>query len=394
MRSKLLTFALVLAAAAVLLIDGTAGPRTLQFTVRTPEGGIVIEPGPGGAAVRAVTDTGEPLAALADPGRAALPMRVVNVLIPPGERVSGVRAIARRESRIARAFRPILAQQPSPGPDAPAPRLLPEPTAGVAPAGATDAFPAELARLAGSGTWHGYTIASVAVFPLRLESGDLLAATEIELSLELEAVAAGAEPARALRMMPAGADEIAARLGALVINPADAGAYPSLPAAPRPGAFSPSALPTLEGSPVDYVIVTTENLAAAFDSLAEWKTAAGVPTVVRTVEWISANYRQGTDLAETIRFFLRDAYTHWGTQHVLLAGDTPEIPPRYLYSAYYYGGTLIPADIYFAGLDGSFNADGDDRFGEMPADAPDLWVELNVARLPVSTPAAANVVIS
>ncbi|MDH4036413.1 MAG: C25 family cysteine peptidase [Candidatus Krumholzibacteria bacterium] len=394
MRSKLFSIALIIAVAAPLIIDGRAGPRVLHFSLTTPADGILIEPGPAGATIRATTGSGEALLTLSDPGFPALPMRVVNVLVPPGDRVRAVTARALHETVVARGVTPALATQPSPSPDAPAPRLLPEATVPVAPAGDANRYPSELTRYAGSGTWHGYTIASIVVFPVRIESGTLVAATEIELSVELEAIADGGDAARAGRMTPAAAAEIRAQLDDMVINPQDVAAYPAVPTPEPIGAFSPSALPSLQGSPVHCVIVTTEALSAPFDSLATWKTARGVPTVVRTVEWITDNYRRGTDVAETIRFFLRDAYTNWGTQSVLLAGDTPQIPPRYLYSAYYYGGTSIPADIYFAGLDGSFNADGDERFGEQPADAPDLWAELNVARLPVATLAGANTVLA
>ena len=96
------------------------------------------------------------------------------------------------------------------------------------------------------------------------------------------------------------------------------------------------------------MIVTTAAMASEFDSLAIWKTAKGVPTVVKTVEWIEANYRRGTDRAETVRFFIQDAYAKWGVRHVLLGGDTGEIPARYLYSTYYYGGANVPCDLYFA----------------------------------------------
>jgi hypothetical protein len=142
------------------------------------------------------------------------------------------------------------------------------------------------------------------------------------------------------------------------------------------------------------VIVTTAALEASYQALADWRTAKGVPTTIRTVEWIMANYRRGTDTAETIRFFLQDAYAKWGTKYVLLGGDTGDVPARYLYSAYYYGGTLIPSDLYYSGLDGNFNFDGDERFGEQPADSCDVWPELVVARLPLSTPAAINTVVT
>ena len=62
--------------------------------------------------------------------------------------------------------------------------------------------------------------------------------------------------------------------------------------------------PSLEGSDVDYVIVTSDALAPSWQALADWKTRRGVPTVVRTVEWIESNYRHGSDLQETIRTFV------------------------------------------------------------------------------------------
>jgi hypothetical protein len=51
--------------------------------------------------------------------------------------------------------------------------------------------------------------------------------------------------------------------------------------------------------------------------------------VVRTLDWITANYRRGADTAETIRFFLQDAYANWGTRYVLIGGDTQDVPVRY-----------------------------------------------------------------
>ena len=179
-----------------------------------------------------------------------------------------------------------------------------------------------------------------------------------------------------------------------MINPEEAAGYAPITVTETRGPFVPASAPSLEGSPVDYVIITPASLAVSMDSLATWKTAKGVPTVVKTVEWIEANYRRGTDRAETIRFFIQDAYEKWGVQWVLLAGDTPEIPARYFYSTYYFGGSSIPCDLYFAALDGDFNADHDALFGEQPADNPDLYPEVYAGRLPVSTPQAALTVVS
>ncbi len=393
MRNAWAIILLSIAAGGVLLLDGHAELRRIQVSVSTPIQTISVTPGAHGAAVSARASDGSSLPALNDLGRPALPMRIVNVLLPYGARVASVRATSSRSETVAHAVTVATAAAPTPPPDAPAPPRLPVSSAATAPVAAGSVFPSELARYLGTGTWNGYSIASIAVFPVRMENGDLVAYPDIELSVETEAAAPDPGVERAVRMTRQTHARVDAELASLVVNEGEASSYPSIKSGGSGGAFAPSAVPSLEGSPVDYVIVTTAAMSSSFQAFADWKTAKGVPTVVRTVDWILANYRRGTDDAETIRFFLRDAYEKWGVHYVLIAGDTQDVPARYLYSAYYYGGTSIPSDLYYAALDGNFNADGDARFGEQPADAPDLFPELAVGRLPVSNVQDANSVI-
>ncbi len=133
----------------------------------------------------------------------------------------------------------------------------------------------------------------------------------------------------------------------------------------------------LSGSRDDnpYVIVTAESFVAGFQLLAEHKTAHGIPGTIVTMEWIEENYG-GYDRAEKLRNFIIDAYAHWNTQYVLLGGDDDRtdvggesgdfiVPRRDFYCTV---GTAedeaIPADMYFACLDGTFNYDGDSRWAE------------------------------
>ena len=61
----------------------------------------------------------------------------------------------------------------------------------------------------------------------------------------------------------------------------------------------------------------------------------------------------------------------FGKVAVLLGGDSDILPPRYVDNSYYptAGSTLIPTDLYFACLDGNWNANGNSYFGE-PANNP------------------------
>jgi hypothetical protein len=155
----------------------------------------------------------------------------------------------------------------------------------------------------------------------------------------------------------------------------------------------------MEGSEVKYLIISNESMAPVFEELADWKVRKGVPAVVRTVEWITQNYRSGADLAESVRNFIQEAYAKWGVEWVVLGGDTDVIPARLGYVTF-HTGELIPTDMYYSCLDGTWNADGDSLWGEAyhdvtdPGDEADLYSEVYVGRMPVSTYAEAEILVN
>ncbi len=162
-----------------------------------------------------------------------------------------------------------------------------------------------------------------------------------------------------------------------------------LRSAPPVGRFrapGPLDLPDTLTGPVPFVVITTEALREPFDSLAAWHTRNGLPTVVRTTAWIYAHYA-GVDPQERIRHFLQDAWQAWGTVYVLLGGGANEIPPRYVHVRFSHDSTenWVPSDLYYACLEGTWNADGDAVYGE-PEDSVDLLPELLVGRVPALFP--------
>lgn len=368
-----------------LHLDGYADSAHIDLRVQTRAADVVVTETADGS--RIAGSPSSSLQPLSDPGQPQLPFRVVRVLLPAGQRVAGVTASVRDRQILANSIHPVTA--PMDG------SSTTDPTSALAPSTGDGEFPSQSVRLLDSGTWHGYSIAHVAVFPVRIQGTQLILDAEVDVRVELEpAPGSGDGIARAARASTHVASLIAEAVRTGVENSGAVATYPSTRVTPFEGDLQATVAPSEEGSPVEYLIITTEALKPAFQVLANWKTAEGVPAEVRTVEWIQANSRRGSDLSETIRFFLQDAYATWGIHYVLLAGDTPEVPPRYLYSGYHDGGALIPADIYFACLDGTFNADKDSRFGEQPADAPDLYPELIVGRLPVSQPSDAAVIVN
>ena len=184
----------------------------------------------------------------------------------------------------------------------------------------------------------------------------------------------------------------------------------------------------------DYVVITNEDLKFSsgdytFQDLLDYKEGLGFSTKIVTVEdiiynpdydafgpWgdanpdnpfyesdITGNFEYFDNESARIRNFIRFAYTEWGTQFVLLGGDADVIveedniiPLRGLFaneSGLPLNGLRaeeeddIPSDVYYACLDGNFNYDCDDHFGECAdrndaedIDEADLYSEVSVGR--------------
>ena len=119
----------------------------------------------------------------------------------------------------------------------------------------------------------------------------------------------------------------------------------------------------------ELLIITTDALKAEFEPLKEAHDATGVPTVIKTLTDIG-----GSDL-ESIRNYIRDAYTNWGVEYVLIGGDNNVVAAPMLWvsgmdeNVTYYEDTM-PSDIYYACLDGPYNYDNDGNWGE-PHDGTD-----------------------
>lgn len=245
-------------------------------------------------------------------------------------------------------------------------------------------FPERHAELLSVQSMVGYNIALVRIFPLRHlpTSRELKFAPQVQVELIL---------ARATRMPQPSAIGLASgqdrsRVAAWVDNPEIL----------RPPRRLQNLSQSLPRETVDYLIITRSNLAGSFQPLAALKEQSGLTVQLDTVESISTRWT-GKDAPEKIRNFLKMAYADWGTRYVLLGGDATTVPCRYAY-AYMNRPeveSLIPCDLYYACLDGSWNRDGDNRWGE-PTDGEDggdvdLLAELWVGRAPVDTPEEAAI---
>lgn len=121
---------------------------------------------------------------------------------------------------------------------------------------------------------------------------------------------------------------------------------------------------------IELLIITTEEFKNDFLPLKQAHDSSGVRTEIRTLTDISGN--PALIKQEDIRNYIRDIYTNTNLEYVLIGGDYDIIPTRDLWVEATVGGTktYMPSDIYYACLDGCYNFDEDNKWGERK-DGPD-----------------------
>ncbi|MBD3370647.1 T9SS type A sorting domain-containing protein [Candidatus Fermentibacteria bacterium] len=150
---------------------------------------------------------------------------------------------------------------------------------------------------------------------------------------------------------------------------------------------APSAEEPVSGPGGDYprmLIITDTSVRDAFDSLAAWRTEGGVYTDVSTID--DAYAIPGRDDPEKLRNYIITYKETYGLDYLLLGGDTELIPCRFAFAVSYETGggrdDSLPCDLYYSDLDGCWNYDDDDIWGEV-ADSVDLYPDIYVGRATV-----------
>ena len=138
-----------------------------------------------------------------------------------------------------------------------------------------------------------------------------------------------------------------------------------------------------------YLLIYPQAFANAYQLLIHWRQMQGLNVITGVVEDILTSY-QGVDDAEKIRNFIIDKYTSEGVDYVTLGADINHIKERRLWAFDCAYGMAdennIPGDIYYANLDGNWNANGNNLYGE-DDDEVDQFPEVIVGRLPITNSA-------
>ncbi|HQF01929.1 MAG TPA: C25 family cysteine peptidase [Bacteroidales bacterium] len=136
----------------------------------------------------------------------------------------------------------------------------------------------------------------------------------------------------------------------------------------------------------DLLIITAAQFENAFQPLISFYQPRGIRTKVVSTQTIYST-TSGQDNQEKIRNYVIDQYQNNGIQHLTLAGDVEHVPYRGFYcsvqSSSVYTDNDIPSDLYFSALDGTWNNNNNNLWGEIGED--DLLPEIGVGRMSFSS---------
>jgi hypothetical protein len=356
-------FALLFVLCAVSASSATTIVKHLEFPYP------VITPG---EATCVVAVKGIPL--VGNAGQPLLPASGLEVLLPQGERVVGVRVTAIDEREIVLDV-PVEWGQPQAPLSMDAPRMHVRADQSIY--ASERPFPINRALHVTTETYRGYNIAFLRVYPVTYVGGRRTVVFAPEMDIEIETAPDPRLAGRSLETLRPRVAKDAEEVGRIVKDVSAVSTYKR-----EYGPFIPLSQIVDPEDTYPYVIITHSDLITAFEPLKAHREGRGLRTKIVHVGQIDLNY-SGADTQEKIRNFIRDAYLNWETEYVLLAGDTEIIPARGFYAD--AGGTTdddIASDLYYGALDGTWNDDGDSYWGE-PEEA-DLLPEVSVGRASVS----------
>jgi len=266
-------------------------------------------------------------------------------------------------------------------------------------------FPEKTYEIAGMGKFRGFSIVTVNLYPVQYipKQGKLFYCTNITLIIETERKDNENNLCRSLSIDK----ELVKKM---VVNPLMTDEY-VLPT-PMISNFESNS------SSSRYVIITNGELKNIFEILIDHKsqyTTSNLFTVEEILNnseyWVNGTwgdnnpenpyydvdnpipnhlYEMFNDTQAKIRNFIRYAHVVLETDYVLLGGDVEIIPHRFFYCGpridFDSGRPIydnIPADLYYGALDWTWNRNYNEHFGEQEDDA-DFFAEVYIGRAPVS----------
>jgi hypothetical protein len=293
-------------------------------------------------------------------GEPALPACGARILLPYGSEVGSIEIVPGERVVLGDGYvvEPVARPERfSAGPDAAKPPK-PDPVIYAS----TEAFPRSEFEEIGTYGFRGYRILTLKLNPVQYvpASGELYYYPQLTVVVNVVDSAG-------VNALYRGLEEDAREVLGKIDNPELVSTY--VAAGPRGERSS------------ELLILTTPALADAFQPLKDLHDANGLLTEICTTTDV------GSSSPDDVRDYIRERYENDGISYVIIGADDDIIPAKDLYVSTGGGGYTeynMPADIYFACLDGTYNHDGDAYWGE-PTDGEgggdvDLVAEVYVGR--------------
>ena len=332
--------------------SANAGQITMEYTFERPEiSTVVLE----GVQYHRIMMPQAPNAGLA--GQPALPARGARILLPAGTEVTSVEILAGERVFLGEDYYVEPVTKPFPLSIGPTAENLPAPDQLIY--SSKEAFPASRYENVDTYGFRGFEILILKLQPVEYTPANGELSYYPQLTVKINTAETGGQ-SPLFRGLPS--DKLEAQ--SKVDNPALADSYAGLARTP--------------GDVYELLILTTPALAASFTPLKDYHDSTGTPTEIHTTAEV------GSTNPDVVREYVREQYESNGIKYLLIGGDDDVIPAKDLYVD---GETEMPVDLYFGCLDGTFNWDGDGRWGE-PTDGEnggdvDLMAEVFVGRASV-----------
>ena len=324
------------------------------------------------------------------PGSPSLPTRLVSIEIPPGATVTNVSA--QGDESIFKAGIEIFPTQPQTPTSQGNSVEFVQPDPDIYDS--SHKIPTSIAINDGSRRVRGKTYVTLRLNPVRYipKTQELYLAHSIKVTIDCltPAIPPASTKNEHEEMLDAPLGSSAVSFQTIQQNNADLENVSDI---------DPASIEITSSMPYDYLIITSPELVDAFQRLADHRQDYNAFTVkILTTDEINEQY-DGTrpdgkaDLQTKIRNAIADYVQNNGTTYVVLGGDNTIVPDRDTYvSVGRYKESRMPTDLYYAGLDGTWDEwDMDGTYGEAYVNSKwnqnegDLSADVLLGRIPIQT---------
>lgn len=323
--------------------------------------------------------TSRSLPVMQRPGEPMLPYLPLRILLPQGNRVTGLEVEVEESGRALTGIEIQFF-----GKQVPISERASHTSSSVQQTGfdMKQSYPAETYREFGQQRKMGYDILIVNLYPYKYfpENGTLSIADSYRLKIRTEYETELAEEQNRFLLTN---EDARNEIKRLVNNPELVYSYTK-------SLYSTDSILPDPSEPYSMIVITDAVRAGYFDAYLDWKRSSGISVDLFLLEDIYQSY-SGVDNQEKIRNFIIDAYETYSLsdtplEYVLLGGDDVVVPYRGMYcfvSGLWndYVDYNIPSDVYYSNLDGNWDANGNGIYGELD-DGIDWFAEVAIGRIP------------